>query len=169
LFHLVLTAEQRAVRCGAPPGVVPPGLARACPETARHPDNVSSLTIIVMFVLSVPVAFFTAWAFALWAAVPFLTRALRWRMARSSGICVILLSQHGAARSYLKGGDAPAVEHYEPVAMPTAQCAVVLREGGDDAVHGLVQLVSGLVVGNIQVLAADETDAQHELRHSYAP
>ncbi|HEX7163176.1 MAG TPA: TMEM175 family protein [Trebonia sp.] len=54
------------------------------PEAARHPDNVSSLTIIVMFVLSVPVAFFTAWAFALWAAVPFLTRALRWRMARTA-------------------------------------------------------------------------------------
>ncbi|HEX7161325.1 MAG TPA: hypothetical protein VF223_08830 [Trebonia sp.] len=54
------------------------------PEAARHPDNASSLTIIVMFVLSVPVAFFTAWAFALWAAVPFLARALRWRMARTA-------------------------------------------------------------------------------------
>jgi len=51
------------------------------PETARHPDRVASLTIIVMFVLSVPVAFFTVWAFALWAAVPLLIRAIRWRQA----------------------------------------------------------------------------------------
>jgi uncharacterized membrane protein len=64
--------------------VVRGGLLRPdAPETARHPDNVTSLTIIVMFVLSVPVAFFTAWAFALWAAIPLLIRALRWRMART--------------------------------------------------------------------------------------
>jgi hypothetical protein len=38
-----------------------------------------SLTIIVMFLGSIPVAFVTAWAFALWAAVPLLTRVL-WRL-----------------------------------------------------------------------------------------
>ena len=54
------------------------------PEAARHPDNVTRLTIIVMFALSVPVAFFTAWAFALWGAVPLVTRAVRWHMARTA-------------------------------------------------------------------------------------
>jgi uncharacterized membrane protein len=57
-------------------------LRQDVPDRVRHPDNVNSLTIIVMFLLSIPVAFFTAWAFALWAAVPFLTRAIRWRLSR---------------------------------------------------------------------------------------
>ena len=69
--------------------VIRAGLLRPeAPEAARHPDNVAILTTIVMFALSVPVAFFTAWAFALWAAIPLLTRAIRWRMARG---------QHAAA------------------------------------------------------------------------
>jgi uncharacterized membrane protein len=63
--------------------VIRAGLLRPeAPEAARHPDNVAILTTIVMFALSVPVAFFTAWAFALWAAIPLLARAIRWRMAR---------------------------------------------------------------------------------------
>jgi hypothetical protein len=56
--------------------------ARIARTWARHPDNAAILTTIVMFALSVPVAFFTAWAFALWAAIPLLTRVVRWRMAR---------------------------------------------------------------------------------------
>jgi uncharacterized membrane protein len=64
--------------------VVRGGLQPDAPETARHPDDVSSLTIIVLLVLSVPVAFYTAWAFALWVAIPFVTRALRWHMARTA-------------------------------------------------------------------------------------
>jgi uncharacterized membrane protein len=51
------------------------------PETARHPDNVISFTVIAMFALAIPVAFFTAAAFALWAAIPVLIRAERWRRA----------------------------------------------------------------------------------------
>lgn len=48
------------------------------PESARHPGNAHSLAIIVVFLASIPVAFvFTDWAFALWAAVPPLARALR--------------------------------------------------------------------------------------------
>ena len=58
-------------------GLLRPGT----PEAARHPDHVASLTIIVLFALSVPVAFFTIWAFALWAAVPLVIRAIRWRRA----------------------------------------------------------------------------------------
>jgi uncharacterized membrane protein len=60
--------------------VIHEGLLRPdAPETARHPDNVISFTVIAMFVLAIPVAFFTAWAFALWAAIPVLIRAIRWR------------------------------------------------------------------------------------------
>jgi uncharacterized membrane protein len=51
------------------------------PEAARHPDNVASQTVIVMFVLSIPVAFFTLWAFALWAVIPLLAKTIRWHRA----------------------------------------------------------------------------------------
>jgi uncharacterized membrane protein len=47
------------------------------PESARRPDHVPSVTIIVTFLVSIPVAFFSPWAFALWAAVPVITRATR--------------------------------------------------------------------------------------------
>ena len=42
---------------------------------------VVSFAVIAMFALAIPVAFFTAWAFALWAAIPVLIRAERWRRA----------------------------------------------------------------------------------------
>jgi uncharacterized membrane protein len=61
-------------------GLLRPG----APEAARHLDNVTSLTIIIVFTLSVPVAFFTAWAFALWAVIPVLSRTIRWRRARAA-------------------------------------------------------------------------------------
>jgi uncharacterized membrane protein len=57
-------------------------LRAGAPETVRHPDNVVSLTIIVMFLLSIPIAFFSAWAFVLWAVTPLLIRSIRWRQAR---------------------------------------------------------------------------------------
>jgi uncharacterized membrane protein len=47
------------------------------PAPARHPDNVPSLILIVMFLVSIPVAFVTAWAYALWAAAPLLTLVLQ--------------------------------------------------------------------------------------------
>ena len=48
------------------------------PESARHPGNAHTVALIVMFLLSIPVAFAAgAWAFALWAAIPLLSRVLR--------------------------------------------------------------------------------------------
>ncbi len=65
--------------------IVRGGLLRpAAPAKARHPDNTVSFTIIVMFVLSVPIAFFTPWAFACWAVIPLLVRAQRWLRAGPS-------------------------------------------------------------------------------------
>jgi uncharacterized membrane protein len=54
-------------------GLLRPG----APESARHPDHAASLAVIVGFLASIPVAFFSAWAFALWGAVPFIARVLR--------------------------------------------------------------------------------------------
>lgn len=47
------------------------------PGSARYPDHVSSLSVIIAFLVSIPVAFVTPWAFALWAAVPLVARVLR--------------------------------------------------------------------------------------------
>jgi hypothetical protein len=52
------------------------------PESARHPDHTPSVAIIIAFLVSIPVSFFTGWAFALWAAIPLLVRVLR-RLRRS--------------------------------------------------------------------------------------
>jgi hypothetical protein len=53
--------------------------------------------------------------------------------------------------------------------MSAAQHAVRLREGGDDAFHDLFRRPSGVVVGDIQVLAANEADAQNDSCHGHAP
>jgi uncharacterized membrane protein len=49
------------------------------PAAAHHPDSSHSIAIIVMFLLSIPVAFATEWSYALWAVVPVLARVLRRR------------------------------------------------------------------------------------------
>jgi len=51
------------------------------PESAHRPDSVPYLAVIVTFLLSIPVAFATTWAFALWFAVPLTSRGLRLLMA----------------------------------------------------------------------------------------
>jgi uncharacterized membrane protein len=52
-------------------------LRQGAPESARHPDHAPSLAIIIAFSVSIPVSFFTEWAFALWATAPLLARVIR--------------------------------------------------------------------------------------------
>jgi uncharacterized membrane protein len=52
-------------------------LRPGAPESARHPDHAPSVAIIIAFLVSIPVAFYTQWAFALWGTVPLLVRVLR--------------------------------------------------------------------------------------------
>ena len=52
--------------------------------------------------------------------------------------------------------------------MPAAQQAAVFREGRDDPVGGLVRGAFVVLVGDVQVLTADEADAQHDLGHGSA-
>jgi uncharacterized membrane protein len=48
------------------------------PESARHPEDSHTLTLIVVFLISIPVAFVAGqWAFVLWVAIPVLGRVLR--------------------------------------------------------------------------------------------
>ena len=59
-------------------GLLRPG----APESARHPDHAASVAIIITFLVSIPVSFFTGWAFAVWAVTPLLVRVLRRLRAR---------------------------------------------------------------------------------------
>jgi uncharacterized membrane protein len=52
-------------------------LRQNAPAAARQPDNSHYLALIVLFLVSIPMAFVTAWTFALWMAVPVLSPALR--------------------------------------------------------------------------------------------
>ncbi len=53
-------------------------LRPGAPESARHPDHAASLSVIIAFLVSIPVVFVAGdWAFALWAAIPLLARVLR--------------------------------------------------------------------------------------------
>jgi uncharacterized membrane protein len=40
------------------------------PESARHPDNLARYATIGSFLISIPVAFVSPWAYAIWAAGP---------------------------------------------------------------------------------------------------
>jgi hypothetical protein len=53
--------------------------------------------------------------------------------------------------------------------MAAAQYPVIFREGRDDLAHDLVLGLSIIFVGNVQVLAANEANAQHDLCHDHAP
>jgi uncharacterized membrane protein len=52
------------------------------PESARHPDNLARYATIGSFVISIPVAFVTPWAYAIWAAGP----AVAARIVRSRNL-----------------------------------------------------------------------------------
>jgi uncharacterized membrane protein len=47
------------------------------PESARHPDHAPSVALIIAFLISIPVSFYTEWAFAIWGTVPLLAQVLR--------------------------------------------------------------------------------------------
>jgi len=51
------------------------------PESARRPDSVPYLAVIITLLVSIPVAFATGFAFAVWIATPLTVRGLRRLMA----------------------------------------------------------------------------------------
>jgi uncharacterized membrane protein len=55
------------------------------PESAQHADNALRYASIAAFLISIPVAFFTPWAYAVWAIIPAVFRSLRRRAAASPG------------------------------------------------------------------------------------
>jgi uncharacterized membrane protein len=51
-------------------------LLPSTPERARHPNLSPYLAFVIVFTVSIPVAFFSAWAYAVWAAAPVMERLL---------------------------------------------------------------------------------------------
>lgn len=47
------------------------------PVRAHHPDYLPGIGICIAFLVAIPVAFVTGWAYAVWASAPLLTRLLR--------------------------------------------------------------------------------------------
>jgi hypothetical protein len=78
-------------------------------------------------------------------------------------------SEDGAARRHLDGCHAPAEQDDEPAAVAGAKQAGVLGQGRDDMLGGLVRIGrAGVVVSDVQVIAAYEADAQHNFSHGHA-
>lgn len=71
-----------------------------------------------------------------------------------------------ATRRDLHGGNAPCVQHQEPIAVSAAQHAGLFRQRGDDVVDDLVFADRiGLLVGDIHVVTADQSDTKHDALH----
>jgi hypothetical protein len=89
-----------------------------------------------------------------------------WQRGRVSGAGE---SEDRAARGHLDGGHAPAEQHDEPIAVAGAKQAGVLGQGRDDVLGGLVRIGrAGVVVADVQEIAADKPDAQHNFSHGHA-
>ena len=77
-------------------------------------------------------------------------------------------SEDRAARCHLNGGDAPAEQHDEPVTVAGANQAGVVGKRRDDMLGDLVRVGrAGFLVPDVQVIAPDEPDAQHNSRHGH--
>src|SRR5918994_518293 len=88
------------------------------------------------------------------------------------GPVVGLSSQDGAARCQLDGGNAPAVQRYQPATMSAAEHSRVLGQDRDDVFDDVADVDRvGFVVLDVEVVSAGEPDAQHDCghRHSLRP
>jgi hypothetical protein len=77
-------------------------------------------------------------------------------------------SQDGTAWRHLDGGNAPAIEHYEPVTMARAKHTRVLRKRFDDSFDDLVLIDLMVLIPEIESVTAHEPDPQNNLSHTQA-
>ena len=78
-------------------------------------------------------------------------------------------SEDCAAWRHLDGGNAPAIEHHEPVTMAGAKHAGRFRERFDDSLDDLVLVDRVLLTPDVELVATHESDPQHYLYHAHAP
>jgi len=93
--------------------------------------------------------------------LPHMRGQLLWLSTRGSEDC--------AAWRDFDGGNAPAVEHHEPVTMAGANHASVIRKRVDDSLDGLALVEGVVLVPNVELVAAHETDPQHYFCHAQSP
>lgn len=76
--------------------------------------------------------------------------------------------QNRAAGRDFHGGNSPAEQHHQSIAVSTAQDAGILSQRRDDVVYCLI-LAAGVVVlvRDIRAFTADESDAEHDWFHGY--
>jgi len=78
-------------------------------------------------------------------------------------------SENRAARCHFDSGDAPAEETDKAVTMVDAKHAGGLGQRRDDMLGDLIRAGrAGFVIADVQVFAADQPHAQHNLRHGPA-
>jgi hypothetical protein len=80
-----------------------------------------------------------------------------------------LESQDCAAWRHLDGGNAPAIEHHEPVTMAGAKHARLFRKRFDDSLDGLVLVDRVVLIHDVELVTTHESDPQHYLYHAHAP
>ncbi len=91
------------------------------------------------------------------------TRA-RWRsLGLTSGL------QDRAARPDFNGGNAPGIQHNEPITVSATKNPSLFRQRRNDVVDDFVLTDRvGLLVGDIQLVAACQPDPQHNSCHAHA-
>jgi len=78
-------------------------------------------------------------------------------------------SQDRAAWCHLEGGYAAAVEHHEPITVSAAKDTGVVAKSGDGVLDDLRLRGVGFGVGDVDVVATEEPNAQLDLCHGQAP
>jgi TMEM175 potassium channel family protein len=72
------------------------------PARARHPDYLPYIGISIAFLVSIPVAFVSHWAYALWASAPLLTRLLRRVTANGRHVTSDATQEFGARSPWME-------------------------------------------------------------------
>lgn len=76
------------------------------------------------------------------------------------------LEDRAAGRDFNRG-NAPCVQHQEPIAVSTAEHARILRKGADDVVDDLAYTPrTAVVVRHVHAVAANEPDTKHKPFHA---
>ncbi len=77
-----------------------------------------------------------------------------------SGIWLSLARlQDGAAGANLNGGNASREYHHESIAVPAVQCAIALRQGGEEVLDNLIVIgCPWLLVGDVDLVAAHHSE-----------
>jgi len=78
-------------------------------------------------------------------------------------------SQDCAARRHFDRGNAPAIEHHEPVTMAGAKHARLFRKRFDGSLGDLALVDRVILIHDVDLVTTHESDPQDYLYHAHAP